>query len=53
MFKYNDNEFIKKLTTLSSRYMKIKNVEAVIPPNTPHFVGDGFRVHGFIPGKHP
>ena len=33
--------------------MKIKNVEAVIPPNTPHFVGDGFRVHGFIPGKHP
>ena len=33
--------------------MAVKNVEAVIPPNTPHFVGDGFRVHGFIPGKHP
>ncbi len=33
--------------------MVIKNVEAVIPPNTPHFVGDGFQVHGFIPGKHP
>jgi len=33
--------------------VKIKNVEVVIPPNTPHFVGDGFRVHGFIPGKHP
>ena len=33
--------------------MAIKNVEAVIPPNTPHFVGDGFRVHGIIPGKHP
>ena len=33
--------------------MVIKNIEAVIPPNTPHFVGDGFRVHGFIPGKHP
>ena len=33
--------------------MAIKNVEAVIPPNTPHFVGDGFRVHGFIPGKYP
>jgi len=33
--------------------MTIKNVEAVIPPNKPHFVGDGFRVHGFIPGKHP
>ena len=33
--------------------MSIKNVEAVIPPSNPHFVGDGFRVHGFIPGKHP
>jgi len=33
--------------------MANKNVEAVIPPNKPHFVGDGFRVHGFIPGKHP
>jgi len=33
--------------------MTNKNVEAVIPPNKPHFVGDGFRVHGFIPGKHP
>ena len=33
--------------------MALKNVEAVIPPNKPHFVGDGFRVHGFIPGKHP
>ena len=33
--------------------MAIKYVEAVIPPNKPHFVGDGFRVHGFIPGKHP
>ena len=33
--------------------MVIKNIEAVIPPNTPHFVGDGFQVHGFIPGKHP
>jgi len=33
--------------------MSIKNVEAVIPPSKPHFVGDGFRVHGFIPGSHP
>src|SRR5690625_5133764 len=30
--------------------MSIKNVEAVIAPPRPHFVGDGFRVHGFIPG---
>ncbi len=30
--------------------MDIKNIEAVIAPPSPHFVGDGFRVHGFIPG---
>lgn len=29
--------------------MKIKNVELVVSPQTPHFVGDGFRVHNFIP----
>lgn len=30
--------------------MKTRNVEKVIKPGTPHFVGDGFRVHNFIPG---
>jgi len=30
--------------------MSIKKVEAVIAPQAPHFVGDGFRVHNFIPG---
>ncbi|MCB0517200.1 MAG: pirin family protein [Chitinophagales bacterium] len=30
--------------------MKTKNVALVITPPTPHFVGDGFRVHNFIPG---
>ncbi len=29
--------------------MKTKKVELVIPPVEPHFVGDGFRVHNFIP----
>ena len=31
--------------------MKTKNVEVVIAPPAPHFVGDGFRVHNFIPGN--
>lgn len=30
--------------------MKTKNIELVASPPTPHFVGDGFRVHNFIPG---
>lgn len=29
--------------------MKTKNVELVASPREPHFVGDGFRVHNFIP----
>lgn len=27
-----------------------KNIESIIAPRAPHFVGDGFRVHNFIPG---
>ena len=30
--------------------MATKNIEVVVPPREPHFVGDGFRVHNFIPG---
>lgn len=30
--------------------MKIKNIELVLTPPEPHYVGDGFRVHNFIPG---
>ncbi len=30
--------------------MTTKNVELVLTPPEPHFVGDGFRVHNFIPG---
>ena len=30
--------------------MNTKNVEKVLAPQAPHFVGDGFRVHNFIPG---
>ncbi|SHI86281.1 pirin family protein [Flavobacterium terrae] len=29
--------------------MAIKNIELVAEPKTPHFVGNGFRVHNFIP----
>ncbi len=29
--------------------MSTKNIELVVVPKTPHFVGDGFRVHNFIP----
>ncbi|WP_442795848.1 pirin family protein [Pelobium manganitolerans] len=29
--------------------MKTKTVELVAQPKAPHFVGDGFRVHNFIP----
>lgn len=29
--------------------MKTRNIETVVAPPTPHFVGDGFRVHNFIP----
>jgi redox-sensitive bicupin YhaK (pirin superfamily) len=31
--------------------MKLRNIESVITPPSPHFVGDGFRVHNFIPYK--
>lgn len=30
--------------------MKTKEIELVAAPPTPHMVGDGFRVHNFIPG---
>lgn len=29
--------------------MNTKNIEVVLAPPAPHFVGDGFRVHNFIP----
>lgn len=32
--------------------MATKNVEIVYSPSDPHFVGDGFRVHNYIPSKH-
>jgi len=30
--------------------MNTKNIEIIVNPPAPHFVGDGFRVHNFIPG---
>ncbi len=32
--------------------MFTKAIEAVYPPGPAHFVGDGFRVHNFIPSRH-
>jgi redox-sensitive bicupin YhaK (pirin superfamily) len=32
--------------------MSVKAIEAVYPPGPAHFVGDGFRVHNFIPSRH-
>ncbi|PKP40186.1 MAG: short-chain dehydrogenase [Bacteroidetes bacterium HGW-Bacteroidetes-13] len=32
--------------------MTTKKIEVVIPPREPHFVGDGFRVHNFIPSAY-
>ncbi|MGX1754094.1 pirin family protein [Sphingobacterium sp. NPDC055346] len=33
--------------------MKEKQIERIIKPGMPHFVGDGFRVHSFIPSAIP
>lgn len=30
--------------------MAIKPIEHILPPPPPHMVGDGFRVHSFLPG---
>lgn len=30
--------------------MTTRNIEVVVAPREPHYVGDGFRVHNFIPG---
>lgn len=32
--------------------MATKHIENVIAPASPHYVGNGFRVHNFIPGRH-
>lgn len=31
--------------------MKKRNIEVIVSPPAPHYVGDGFRVHNFIPGS--
>lgn len=33
--------------------MKIRSIEKIITPPSAHFVGDGFRVHNFIPSTFP
>lgn len=32
--------------------MKIRKIEIIIPPKPAHYVGDGFRVHNFIPSAY-
>ena len=32
--------------------MSVKQVEMVLAPSAPHYVGDGFRVHNFIPSAY-
>jgi quercetin 2,3-dioxygenase len=32
--------------------MKTKKIELIVPPPEAHYVGDGFRVHNFIPGAY-
>jgi redox-sensitive bicupin YhaK (pirin superfamily) len=31
--------------------MAMRTIEIVVPPGVPHMVGDGFRVHNFIPSR--
>lgn len=33
--------------------MSTRSIEKIISPPPEHYVGDGFRVHNFIPGVHP
>src|SRR5690606_4333702 len=37
------------LITIKYILMKTTNIEIVVAPSEPHYVGDGFRVHNFIP----
>lgn len=37
------------MNTETKRTNGLRSVEAVISPPAPHWVGDGFRVHGFLP----
>lgn len=32
--------------------MSTKPIEVIVPPREPHYVGDGFRVHNFIPSAY-
>jgi redox-sensitive bicupin YhaK (pirin superfamily) len=34
---------------MKTNTMATRSIEVVVPPREPHFVGDGFRVHNFIP----
>jgi quercetin 2,3-dioxygenase len=38
------------LSILKHKAMKKRSIEVVVAPREAHYVGDGFRVHNFIPG---
>jgi redox-sensitive bicupin YhaK (pirin superfamily) len=38
---------------LNFHHMATRSIEHIIAPPSPHMVGDGFRVHNFIPGAVP
>ncbi len=40
------------LSLFQSQIMKTRTLEVVIPPPEAHYVGDGFRVHNFIPSAY-
>ncbi len=41
--------FYCKFVLIKTNKMSVKKVEIVVQPRPAHFVGDGFRVHNFIP----
>lgn len=43
------NIFSYTLALSNINDMSTKHIRQIIAPSTPHFVGDGFRVHNFIP----
>lgn len=48
LIKSNNLVLHQKITI---KVMAMRNIELVASPNAPHMVGDGFRVHNFIPSR--
>lgn len=41
------------MSLITIRSDDMRNIEKVFSPSAPHYVGDGFRVHNFIPNGYP